>query len=264
DERGEFAFTAAPLRQCSVRAWAPGLKMAQAQSAVRDAPLVIPLPAGPQQPRQIRVDGLPAGAAARVFVSEGKSWPSLLPAPLREAAVGPDGPAALWPLPVAHTIGVRAAGFTSRPESVPAAADSDAACRFAMSPVPPDLLAASTAIAAEVDDALGHPIGGVEVIAAALDGAPCDSATSGAAGRVARTVPVRRGVLGRPGLAPGRFGLGDPHASFGDDGTIWLDVAADPVRLVRLHTLPAASIRGACGVPFAPIDLAERSQPGKD
>jgi hypothetical protein len=263
DERGEFVFPAAPLRQCSVRVWAPAWKMAQAQSAVRDAPLVIALAAGPQQPRLIRVDGLPAGAAARVFVGERARMPALLPAPLREAAVGPDGTAALWPLPVAHMVGVRAVGFTSRPESVPAAADSDAACRFAMSPVPPDLLASSTAIAAEVDDALGHPIGGVEVIAATLDGAPCGGATSGADGRVAVTVPVRKGVLCRLGFGPGRFRLGDPHASFGDDGTVWLDVAADADRLVRLHSLPAASIRGACGVPFAPIDLAERSQPGK-
>src|SRR5262249_11107553 len=102
-----------------------------------------------------------------------------------------------------------------------------------------------------------------EVIAATMDGAPCDNATSGADGRVTVTVPVRKGVLCRFGLTPGRFRLGDPHASLGDDGTVWLDVAADPACLVRLHSLPAGSIRGACGVPLAPVELAERSQAGK-
>jgi hypothetical protein len=111
---------------------------------------------------------------------------------------------------------------------------------------------------------MGQPLPGVDVIAATMDGMPFDIATSDADGKVAVTVPVRRGVLCRLALGPGPLRLGDPHATLGEDGVTWLDVAADPDRVVKLHVLHAASVSGATGAPFAVVELAELVRQGNN
>jgi protocatechuate 3,4-dioxygenase beta subunit len=257
DAQGAFTFPDAPLRPCAVRAWAPGFDLSDAMCAPPDQPLAIELRKGAPQPRVVRVDGLPPGGAAVVTVDPGRGDMLCLPAPLREVAVRPDGTALLWPLTVQHMLGVRAAGFSVRPAAIPAAPGAADGCTFTLTPLPAALVNARTAIRAEVVDAMGQPLRGVEVMAAPLEGVPSGSATSDAAGAVALTVPVRRGVLCRLALAPGPFRIGDPHASFGEDGVTWLDVAADPDRVVKLHTLRASSITGDAGASFVPVEVAE-------
>jgi hypothetical protein len=257
DANGEFAFAAAPLRPGAVCAWAPGYELATV-GCVRDGgPFAVTLNAGPREPRVVRVDGMPAGTAVTVAVEFGGRDAPPLPAPLRGAVVQSDGTASLWPLPFLHFVSVHADGFSSRPLGCRVAAGSTAECRFVLTPVPPEVRAPHTTIHGRVVDALGHPLAGLEVIAGGSESRIVANTTSGADGAFTIDVPVRVPVLCALGLAPGPFRIGDPQARDGEDGISWLDVPADPTKTVLLHSLPAATIRGATRVPFARIEVAE-------
>ena len=257
DAHGEFAFAAAPLRPCQVRAWAPGYELATVGCLRDAAPFAVKLPAGPKQPRAVHVDGMPAGTAVTVAVEiEGRDGPPL-PAPLRGAVVQQDGTAALWPLPLLHYVSIHADGFSSRPLQCRSAAGSTDECRFVLTPLPPEVRTPHTTIHGRVVDSLGHPLTGLEVVAGGSEHRIVASTTSGADGAFTIDVPVRVPVLCSLGLAPGPFRIGDPHAREGEDGISWLVVPADPAPTVLLHSLPAATIRGAVAVPFVQIDVAE-------
>jgi hypothetical protein len=255
DEKGVFSLPLAPLRDLVVRAWAPGFKLTDVfvlRDAGGAAAVVLD---GPVEPRRVRVTGMVAGQRVSVSCKVGRagSYP-YLPAVLRETTVQADGTAQLWPLPMHHEVAVNAPGFRCFPVFIPCKQDVGGDLEFALTPLPPEVVAPSTRISGKLVDELGRPLQGIPVLSR-VDGVCATPVATDAEGGFVLDVSVREKVLFQLGLVPGTWRLGDPRAGLDGDGVTWLSLAADASTPVKLHATRAGAIRGApmspAGVPIA-------------
>lgn len=267
DANGAWSLPCAPLRPLTVLAFVPGHALAEvAIGGGRDGLVSVAMPDGATTARRVAVRGAPAGLAVNVcceVAPAGGSWSPAprLPRRARQAVVGADGTAMLWPLPMPHEVRVEAAGHRSMPVSVPCRPGVERELQFTLSPLPADLVTPSTVLTGRLLDAIGSPLAGVTIAAVAEDrrSEPCVTAADGG---FALDVPVRTKVLCRIAVLSRGWRLADERVEVGPEGLSWLTVAADPDRPLRLAAARAGAVRGTLrgptGLPFAAARLQLR------
>lgn len=253
DEAGRWRVDAAPLRRVAVVVFQPGFGIVtvQLENDVA-APVAIELPKTAVEQRVVEVRGIEKGRAARVFYAPKRSaygdYAISLPRRAREAAVGDDGIARIWPVPSREELRADAAGMSSLPVVIRLSPRSQQRLRFEMQPLPEKVVTSRTVMHGKVVDELGRPLAGVPVVSL-FEGRRSAPVPSGDDGTFCIEVPIYPGVLVDVGVLSSERYLGIPKTRLGGDGVCWLSVTSSADQPLRLDTAAAGRLRGTLRTP---------------
>jgi len=255
DANGAWSLPAVPMRRLLLRVFAPGHALAEVQVERGTVAVPVRLIADPAPPRRVQLKNWPVGGNVVVRVEPSAVERGLrLPRSLREAAVGADGTAWLWPLARGHEVRVAAPGFRTLPVAALCAAGTTKDLEFELIALGADQVAPNTAMHGRVQDALGQPLPGIAVLGRS-QGSIAAPVVTAADGTFQLQMPARAGVLCEFGIASDEWCLGDLRAKLELDGRCWLTVSTDAERQIVLHSIRSGSVQGVLrdsnGTPLA-------------